>query len=594
MASVKDSFLDLERHRKLLEQNVEKLRHSLQQWQLWNLEYEALKEEVTTLPKPIERADLARIRRDFDGQVVTKKEVDEIFGRIDLKPAEQIENVLSRRIDYSTKNVETLEKQLEAAENKLAAATVIAQPDYTHEDGEEVMDIVEQLDEDNNVVSYHVQRPGNIQPQLLEALKKAGIKDLSEIDKESRVTEEEDSEITQAPSSVAADDAGPSRDVIPEKIEGLASKKKGVSFADDTKPGHEDSENGTLEPQTRAARRLAQIMQTAKEQEDTTHPSSAILPEGESVEDATLRQEMLEYSMSEIGPVVAELSLEDGTDDDDDDFEFDYTDDEEGEDGYGRTNFHVDADYRERMLELQEKLGVKSTFTRGSVPDEGVGRISIVSQEAEQDTAPQQSSLKAGSKTSGEKKAVKFAESLDIAPNSVASLPERPKPQQTEPEEPLVEPLSDIVERTKRTSAPAEKSARKPSRFKSSRADNKDSSHLSEPGKSSAPSFKGPEEAPIRFLDQDKDERIAPSGPEGQTIADSVLERDTTEAREPDEMDATLLHQEAAVEYHRRRNRLIHSQGGFMKGDEPPTGPVEEDEEPKRVSRFKAARLSRQ
>ncbi|TPX09292.1 uncharacterized protein E0L32_009484 [Thyridium curvatum] len=600
MTSVKDSFLDLERHRKLLEQNVEKLRQSLQQWQLWNLEYEALKEEVSSLPKPVERADLARIRRDFDGQVVTKKEVDEIFGRVDVKPAEQIVNVLSRRIDYSTKNVETLEKQLEAAENKLAAATVLTQPDYTHEDGEQVMDIVEQLDDDDNVVSYRVQTPGDIQPQILEALKKAGIKDLPDLNKEpgserasdeneeDRVKEDDTAQQT-APTSredAREDTSEPSQVSSPRK-------KKGVSFAEDTKLGHDDDENNGTPPQSRAAQRLTQIMRTAKEQEDQKS-SSAIIPEGESAEDAALRQEMLEYSMSEIGPVVAELSLEDGTDDEDDDIDFDYTDEEEDEDAYGRSNFHVDADYRERMLELQEKLGVKSTFTRGSVPDEGVGRISIVSPDAAKEPEIQQSSLKPEGKTpdTTEKKSVQFAQSLDIAPNGIATLPERPKRQQTEPVKPLVEPLSDIVERTKPAAAPTQNTSRKPSRFKSSRTDNKDTSVSTQEGTTSTP--KGPEEAPVRFLDQDIDQRIAPSGPEGQTIADSVLERETTKPREPDEMDAALLHQEAAVEYHRKRNRLIHSQGGFMKEDKSPTVPVEEDEEPKRVSRFKAARLSKQ
>ncbi len=183
MTSVKDSFLDLERHRQLLEENVEKLKNSLQQWQLWEAEYEALKEEVTSLPAPVSQKDLARIRRDFDGQFVNKKEVAEVFGRIDLKSAEQIVNVLSRRVDYVTKNVETLEKQVQAAENKLAAATVISQPDVRDEDGQPITDIIEQLDEEDNVLSYRLQTPSNTQPQILEALQKAGITDLTDLNR---------------------------------------------------------------------------------------------------------------------------------------------------------------------------------------------------------------------------------------------------------------------------------------------------------------------------------------------------------------------------------------------------------------------------
>jgi unconventional prefoldin RPB5 interactor 1 len=43
---VKDSFLDLERHRQLLEENIEKLRKLLRHWQTWEAEYEGLKEEI--------------------------------------------------------------------------------------------------------------------------------------------------------------------------------------------------------------------------------------------------------------------------------------------------------------------------------------------------------------------------------------------------------------------------------------------------------------------------------------------------------------------------------------------------------------------
>jgi len=49
---VKDSFLDLERHRQLLEENIEKLRKSLRHWQMWEAEYEGLKEEILDTPNP--------------------------------------------------------------------------------------------------------------------------------------------------------------------------------------------------------------------------------------------------------------------------------------------------------------------------------------------------------------------------------------------------------------------------------------------------------------------------------------------------------------------------------------------------------------
>lgn len=50
MAGIRDSFVDLERHRLQLEQNISKLRASLRHWQQWELEYEGMKEDVLVLP----------------------------------------------------------------------------------------------------------------------------------------------------------------------------------------------------------------------------------------------------------------------------------------------------------------------------------------------------------------------------------------------------------------------------------------------------------------------------------------------------------------------------------------------------------------
>jgi len=49
MAALKDSLLDLERRRVQLENNVIDLRKSLQHWQIWEAEYEGLKEEISAL-----------------------------------------------------------------------------------------------------------------------------------------------------------------------------------------------------------------------------------------------------------------------------------------------------------------------------------------------------------------------------------------------------------------------------------------------------------------------------------------------------------------------------------------------------------------
>ncbi len=49
VTEVKDRFVDLERHRLGLEENVSKLRESLRHWQTWEAEYEGIKEEIQSL-----------------------------------------------------------------------------------------------------------------------------------------------------------------------------------------------------------------------------------------------------------------------------------------------------------------------------------------------------------------------------------------------------------------------------------------------------------------------------------------------------------------------------------------------------------------
>ena len=58
MNAIRDSFADLEKHRVKLEQNVAKLRSSLQLWQAWEIEYEGMKEEILGLRPRHTQADL--------------------------------------------------------------------------------------------------------------------------------------------------------------------------------------------------------------------------------------------------------------------------------------------------------------------------------------------------------------------------------------------------------------------------------------------------------------------------------------------------------------------------------------------------------
>ncbi|KAJ4414330.1 hypothetical protein N0V82_008000 [Gnomoniopsis sp. IMI 355080] len=619
---VKDHFVDLERHRRQLEENVNRLQTALQHWRLCDAEYEELKEAVQSKPETLGPKQLQQIREGFKGEVITDREVDQLFEN----PHETIINLLDRRIDYVTKNIETLEKQLQAAEQKLATATVVMDPDVRDEDGLPFTDIIEELDENDNVVSSHLQRPGDMQPQMMEALAKAGIKDKDVLEggeghnvaaeaakDQDEIAEDSEKNSTESNPKEVVEEESAAKALIqeeeqPAKLEPKSpadpnrpTARRAVSFADDTKPGDDTlMEKESLPPVSRNARIMTELMEQARLQ---AIPSpNPVIPEDESPEDAELRREMLRYGMTDIAPIVAELEVDE---EGESEYEEAYSDyDEEDEDEYdenGRYKYRVvDENIHARMQELQAKLGFKSTRelmeeqTRteleeaepdsGKLLDGGIGRISVKA------TVPAKSSLKTDEKTPDIKpvvnKGVKFANELDIADSPAE--PTEP----AEPEPTFVDPMrTTIVERAPKAppAAPATTTTpKKASRFKKAKAATSSTSD--------ALPIRQPHNAPTRFLDADTDVRTAPAGPEGRTLAEAVVERDLpSEVKEPDEFDAALLHQEAAVEYNRIRNRMIQKEGGFVKEQEAPIEyPEDVDEGGKRLSRFKAARLARQ
>lgn len=601
MSGTTDIVSGLERHRLQLEENIEKLQKALQHWQTWDAEYEALKEEVDAVPEN----KLATIQDTFDGELINRREIDDIFGGKGSRSKEQIKNVLDRRIDYVTKNVESLTKQIETLENKLAAVTVISQPDSVDEEGQPITEIIEELDDDDNVVSYRLSRPADSVPLVKEALEQAGVKDLPEGKPEEKQETVQPPIVETTSTPQPKEEPAQASQVVPVSshlAEEEASKisdttNKVVSFATETK-----SEDGPKPQVSRNAKRVEQIMQNAKDQEKISQ-DEAVLPEDEDEDDAELRRQMLAYGMDEIGAVVAELELDEGGSDEDDDYEFDYSDEgfeeDEDEDNYGRyTGRVITDDYAERMLELEKKLGIKSRFTSHQVEpengddgdsssdDEGIGRIVIkrdtetpASKSSASRAAPVKSNIKEKQTGDiGKKKGVRFASSLDIAPEDEPMAPTDMPSQKKK--QPLVEPLSDIVERSGPAKTAEPKSSRKPSRFKQAK------------GNTGVPL--GPLDVPAKFLDQDRP--AAPTGPEGATIADTLVERETSSApKELDDFDADIIQDAVADEYHRLRNKFIQREGGFLKEDESPIQPLDEPEGGReRVSRFKAARLSRQ
>lgn len=589
MSGIRDSFLDLERHRLKLEENVRLLGEALRHWQTWDAEYEALKEEVDGASDVDRRPDdLHRIRDGFEGELLNRSEIEKIFGEQKLRSKADIITTLQRRIDYVTRNVESLRKQLETAENKLAAATVISQPDGTDEDGQPITDIIEELDDEGNVLSFRLNRAGDFAPQIQEALELA----------DTQGPVEANSKPSQVASQLSA---------VSETSETIRDPAESVLLTNDTssQPAIQDHVSDSAPDATELppaaswrAQRVDRIMKTAKQQESIVDENS-VLPEDEGAEEAELRRQMLKYSMGEVGDVVAELQLEDGGEEEDDysddeamnDYDYD-DDDGDDEDKYGRTTSRVVTDgYRQRMLELQRRLAVRSQHAEdegeddeSSDEDEGIGRIHVRQETDVQPTAslpPVKSSIK--TKVAGEadeKKGVRFAQQLDIAPDNRS-----PSPMDRDEPEEVVNPLSDVLERAMpmgSSEAPTP-SIRKPSRFRMAA---KEQAVV-------APSPESPLDMPSRFLEQEAEE---PSGPEGSTLADVLVEREPSSAPKPpsDSVDVSSL-SAVALEHQRLRTKFIQRQGGFLKPDESPVEPLDESEGgPERLSRFKAARLSSQ
>ncbi|KAI1751910.1 Prefoldin subunit-domain-containing protein [Xylaria castorea] len=590
MTQVRDPSEDLEKHLEQLEKQVDNLVIALDEWRQWKQEYEALRIDVQALSPTATRAVLTQTRQASKGELVNEKELIEIFGRNDPRKRDQILSTVSNRLEYVSKNITTLEKQLEAAENKLAVTRVVSFPEATDEDGLHITEISEELDDDDNVISYSLRRPGDSQPQLLEALENVGIKELSSASREPASGETSDTakHTSDVPSANPADaqrrlpsnERNPAEGSKPKQV----PKKKSVTFTEDTKPAKEQKP-------LRMTQRLEELYRQAKDQENPI--SDPVVPADESPEDAELREDMIRYNketmMYEMAPIVAELQLEEGSADDDD---WDYDDSEEDdddEDQWGRsTSGVIDDEYRRQMLELKERLS-KQTFGDQKKSDEeeddefseGIGRITVRSgnpdsvQDSSKSPAANEDSINSISKDEA-KKSVRFAPNLDIAEPSPSVA--QPKPAQ--PYQPEVDTLSDVVERhSSQATQITPTSGRKPSKFRKERAN----------GGSTIPT---PPIAPEKPSDIT---RYAPSGPEGQTLASEILEHEPSSmVKEPDELDANLLHQQVTEEYYKMRNRMIGQQGGFLKENTDPIQPLEEEEGgPKRVSRFKAARLAR-
>jgi unconventional prefoldin RPB5 interactor 1 len=573
-----------------LEANIANLRKSLRYWQALDVDYQGLSEEFLARPENLSKAESLKIAQEYGADVVDEKELRELLNYdkgVPRRP-EQIIELLSKRVEYVNRNVDTIKKQLADAQKKLNALLLAEQPDFRDDAGLPLTEITEELDEDGNVVSSKVQGSDEASPRLAEVLAKAGVRDVEQV--EGRI--------------VAKDSMKE-----PTRTEPVSSAP-GISLE-----AHHDANN---------------IPAIVVSQPVTTEASAAILEKtsvpGETAEEAALRAEMLQYhqGLDEVGAIVAELDLEEGDvaygEDDDDDLlvDSDYDEDEDLEDesedekGMSRSSLQSEA-YLRKMRLLEKKHGITGMSNLGPKPDLPSGIESQLNRpspaEAARKAALARAENAAKSETSKKeveekpakakaKKKVAFANTLDIAAeNASANLKrtEIPKAPVTITAAPFKQ---SIVERPAKelVSSSTEPPTKKVSRFRAARSSTPQT-----------PMFAPDTTDTTNPTSKTTEDSRSGSGPIGKISEPTIIEHPSSKTDVPPPngssdvfgIDDAMHQREIATEYHQLRNRMIQRQGGFVGEGEQnnwgdATAPLDvEDENGKtrKVSRFKAARM---
>ncbi|PGH28018.1 hypothetical protein AJ80_00273 [Polytolypa hystricis UAMH7299] len=646
MARPKDALESLERQRLKLEENISQLQQQLYRWRLWDAEYDALKDEITSLGEGSTREDVLRTGREFGGSLVTEDEVKVLLGDNQgvIRSREQIVANIARRIDYVRQNIFTLEKQLAAAEDKLNVILVIEQPSNINEEGLPITDIVEELDDEGHVINSSTRTAGQAAPELLDVLKKAGVDvpERGDGDKGLHAGKKDMGALQMAPEDGMDIDKPSPSEGLPESTGSTSGVSQIMPPTDDAIATSSVTDSSVSQASNVTTRGSPPVITS---DEDTEDDSTMMTEIDESPEDAALRREILQYGLEEVGAVVAELEMdESGSEFSISDEEYLMTDDEE-EDEYGRTTRRVlDEEYHKQMRELEQNLNAKVLRNIGpdpsKLPDEVQRELEgskAVLEIAEPEVVV---SDKVDEKPAKKKKKVAFADELDIAPDratkaassDVEAKPERKVETPTVPaiQEAIVERSQAKKEEAQDTTQPAP--PKKVSRFRSARKSaepggntlqsfpsfpNEHKPHPSTQAPSSIPLFPAKPSTPKPFSQPIIDltdpshsssqqstssrQPQAPPTPLSGTLIERTPPSPTTNTIPlpplPSDVDEELHSREIASEFYQLRNRKIQQEGGFLRDDGEEMEavvPLDEDgQEMPRVSRFKAARARR-
>jgi unconventional prefoldin RPB5 interactor 1 len=563
----------IEQQRAELEANIANLTKSLRHWQTLEIDYESLQEEFGIIDEDASPEQCVAAVKEAGLELIDENELQGLLFDNNSRPRkpQQVINLLSKRVEYVARNVETIRKQISGKEKKRNAVLLAKEPQYRDEAGLPLAEITEELDATGNVISRKVENPGTGTNDLVTALKKAGIEGIDVVD----------GAITKAAK-------------VPEMTERA---------------------NDRIDP-ARAKTSTDDLTGEDVKDDDSDDEAPAVNPDDTPAE-AALRQDMLNYTrgLDEVGAIVAELEMEeDGSDvsfdeddldlvlDQDDEFEDDESEDETGK---SKSSLDLSRGYQKKMEALQEKLGLKnvgsSTDTIKAVeqlrrpPAAEAARKATLARHKDDQTimVEEDAALVAdllSTKPKSAKKKVAFSSELDIAPaqppvvttTSVMSDPhDTPDAADRPVKEAVIERVVEVMEASAPVpSAPAPK---KQSRFKATRQ-----SQLQTP--MFAPPMTLPQQPSASASAKSRD----PSQIVSSTLVERPASRKTPKAPDPYDFSDESHRREIALEYEQQRmKRILAQDGGFVGSGEDGEITTLEDENGQRISRFKAARIHR-
>lgn len=564
--------------------NVLKLRNALRHWQSLEIDYRGLLDEFSNLDHDATRDDLLNAARAFAPETVTDKELEELIEprKGQVRRPDQIIHLLQKRIDWVITNIDSLRKQIATAQT--VTDTSSAQENVLsieHNADLPVFEITETLDNKGNVLTSSTRSQDTSATTLIDVLEKVKEKTGEEVSKKT--------------------------DVVPQ----VAPIEQGEQ-ARTTEVINSDEE-----------------VDTDSDIDEETDRYSSLRNPNDTVEEALLRDQMLRYSgLEEIGNIVAELEMNDdeslveegdvGREEDDDSYDDEIDDpwsdsgeDDEisDEDEFGRSiPFHNKRKQQQQVQELQSRIsgymanmGSEEellTQVKDEIhvlrPDEKEEYLASLPPSIRQklgDTSANRPSAKEAARQaaiareeafrmteestemkpkSKSKKSVKFAPELDIAADTRAEGPRRPVTKE------------NVVERT--ASDPRAPIRSSLAKTRGSKVDSTTNDEV--------PTFPPPFTAKVKPREE--------LGPTDRTLAETLVERvspnTTALPPDPDDFDEELQKRQMALEHHQFRNRMIHDQGGYVEEREavvPSEFANEGSGPPKKISRFKAARLMR-